>query len=191
MPGGRVFRPMRRLYLGTLKLFKGPSMEEMAGRLISSIRDLVTAMPMSSFVYERAALSSVIEQCCCRRHPRAPSGARRTPLGRGCRLPRRRDRARRSGSRALLRTAVSAAHRFGGFAALPSTRTGARGRLRGQPGTCAGSHPASPGSAGKVAARRGADRSRSIVLVRFASAEPTALMPVERAQRCSSSARRC
>ena len=43
LPGGRAVRPVRRMYLGSLKIFKGPSIEEMFGRFVGSVRDLVTA----------------------------------------------------------------------------------------------------------------------------------------------------
>jgi hypothetical protein len=42
LPGGKTLRPMAHLYLGSLRIFYGARWEEMAGRLISSVRDLVT-----------------------------------------------------------------------------------------------------------------------------------------------------
>jgi hypothetical protein len=61
LPGGRVARPVRRLYLGTMKIFQGPSNDEMAGRLISSVRDLVTAHT-DEFVRVRAGGVVVCDQ---------------------------------------------------------------------------------------------------------------------------------
>jgi hypothetical protein len=42
LPGGKVMRPTANMYLGRLRIFCGPRWEEMAGRLIGGIRDLVT-----------------------------------------------------------------------------------------------------------------------------------------------------
>jgi hypothetical protein len=43
LPGGVVLRPTANLYLGRLRIFCGPRWEDMAGRLIAGIRDMVTA----------------------------------------------------------------------------------------------------------------------------------------------------
>lgn len=43
LPGGKVVRGKAFLYLGSLRIYGGALWEEMAGRLISSVRDLVTA----------------------------------------------------------------------------------------------------------------------------------------------------
>jgi hypothetical protein len=42
LPGGKVLRPIANLYLGRLRIFCGPRWEDMAGRLISGVRDMVT-----------------------------------------------------------------------------------------------------------------------------------------------------
>lgn len=43
MVGGKRIRGKGRLYMGTLKIFQGPSWEQMAGRLIGAMRDMTTA----------------------------------------------------------------------------------------------------------------------------------------------------
>lgn len=43
LPGGKTLRPLASLYLGRLLIFKGGSWEELVGRLISSVRDMMTA----------------------------------------------------------------------------------------------------------------------------------------------------
>jgi hypothetical protein len=42
LPGGRVIRPKVHLYFGTLRIFYGRVVEEMAARLISFVRDIAT-----------------------------------------------------------------------------------------------------------------------------------------------------
>lgn len=42
MVGGKRIRGKGRLYMGTLKIFQGPSWEQMAGRLIGAMRDAST-----------------------------------------------------------------------------------------------------------------------------------------------------
>ncbi|HEV8572374.1 MAG TPA: hypothetical protein VGR49_04920 [Actinomycetota bacterium] len=54
LPGGRRLRPMTTLYLDSLRIFRGAAWEEMAGRLISSVRDMVTHHS-NEFVRVRAA----------------------------------------------------------------------------------------------------------------------------------------
>ena len=54
LPGGKALRPIANLYLGRLRIFCGPRWDEMAGRLISGVRDMVTARS-NEFVRLRAA----------------------------------------------------------------------------------------------------------------------------------------
>ena len=42
LPGGKVVRPTANLFMGSLRIFCGPRWEDMAGRLIGGVRDLVT-----------------------------------------------------------------------------------------------------------------------------------------------------
>jgi hypothetical protein len=42
LPGGKVIRGKSRLYIGALKIFEGTERDEMAGRIISGVRDLAT-----------------------------------------------------------------------------------------------------------------------------------------------------
>jgi hypothetical protein len=42
MPGGKVVRGKSRLYVGGLKIYEGTERDEMAGRIISGVRDLAT-----------------------------------------------------------------------------------------------------------------------------------------------------
>jgi hypothetical protein len=43
LPGGTVVRPTANLFIGSLRIFCGPRWEDMAGKLIAGVRDLVTA----------------------------------------------------------------------------------------------------------------------------------------------------
>ena len=43
LPGGTVVRPTANLFIGRLRIFCGPRWEDMAGKLIAGVRDLVTA----------------------------------------------------------------------------------------------------------------------------------------------------
>lgn len=42
LPGGKIVTPTANLYMGRLRIFCGPRWEDMAGRLIAGVRDLVT-----------------------------------------------------------------------------------------------------------------------------------------------------
>jgi hypothetical protein len=53
LPGGKVIRGKSRLYLGGLKIFEGTERDEMAGRIISGVRDLAT-QHSNEFVRVRA-----------------------------------------------------------------------------------------------------------------------------------------
>lgn len=53
MVGGKRIRGKGRLYMGTLKIFQGPSWEEMAGRMIGAMRDMSTAH-LNEFMRVRA-----------------------------------------------------------------------------------------------------------------------------------------
>jgi hypothetical protein len=54
LPGGKRLRPTANLYAGGLRIFCGPRWEDMAGRLISGVRDLLTTRS-NEFVWLRAA----------------------------------------------------------------------------------------------------------------------------------------
>jgi hypothetical protein len=53
LPGGKQVRGIANLFLGGLRIFRGGSWEEMAGRLIGSLRDQVTA-DSNEFIRVRA-----------------------------------------------------------------------------------------------------------------------------------------
>jgi hypothetical protein len=54
LPGGKRLRPTANLYVGGIRIFCGPRWEDMAGRLISGVRDLLTTRS-NEFVWLRAA----------------------------------------------------------------------------------------------------------------------------------------
>jgi hypothetical protein len=43
LPGGKVMRPTANLYVGRLRIFCGPRWEDMAGRLVTGVRDMATS----------------------------------------------------------------------------------------------------------------------------------------------------
>jgi hypothetical protein len=43
LPGGLALRPTANLYLGRLRIYCGPRWEDMAGRLVAGVRDMMTA----------------------------------------------------------------------------------------------------------------------------------------------------
>jgi hypothetical protein len=42
LPGGKPARGLNNLYFGMLRIYRGPYQEEMAGRLLSAVRDVIT-----------------------------------------------------------------------------------------------------------------------------------------------------
>lgn len=54
LSGGKVARPVKTLYLGTLRIYRGRSQEEMAARLMSSVRDQIVSK-ITELVQVRAA----------------------------------------------------------------------------------------------------------------------------------------
>lgn len=58
LPGGKVVRGKSRLYIGALKIFEGTERDEMAGRIVSGVRDLAT-QHSNEFVRIRAGAVAV------------------------------------------------------------------------------------------------------------------------------------
>jgi len=54
LPGGTVVRPTANLFIGSLRIFCGPRWEDMAGKLIAGVRDLVTARADESVRFRAA-----------------------------------------------------------------------------------------------------------------------------------------
>ena len=54
LPGGTVVRPTANLFIGSLRIFCGPRWEDMAGKLIAGVRDLVTARSDESVRFRAA-----------------------------------------------------------------------------------------------------------------------------------------
>ena len=54
LPGGTVVRPTANLFIGSLRIFCGPRWEDMAGKLISGVRDLVTGRVEGSVGFRAA-----------------------------------------------------------------------------------------------------------------------------------------
>jgi hypothetical protein len=54
LPGGTVVRPTANLFIGSLRIFCGPRWEDMAGKLIAGVRDLVTARADGSVRFRAA-----------------------------------------------------------------------------------------------------------------------------------------
>ncbi len=54
LPGGKILKGTSHLYVGSLRIFSGPRWENMAGRLIGSLRDMATANS-NEFIRLRAA----------------------------------------------------------------------------------------------------------------------------------------
>jgi hypothetical protein len=54
LPGGLALRPTANLYLGRLRIYCGPRWEDMAGRLVAGVRDMMTAHA-NEFLRLRAA----------------------------------------------------------------------------------------------------------------------------------------
>ena len=61
LPGGLVLRPTANLYLGRLRIYCGRRWEDMAGRLVSGVRDMMTT-PANEFFRLRAAGAVVDER---------------------------------------------------------------------------------------------------------------------------------
>ena len=57
LPGGKVFRPTANLFMGSLRIFCGPRWEDMAGRLIGGVRDLVTTRADETVRFRAAAVA--------------------------------------------------------------------------------------------------------------------------------------